>query len=144
MARELQVKVTGVREIQRQIRKVAREIGPAAMAIGIYAAGNEIMRTSKRRVPVDLGVLRASGYVTLPDDIFNPEVEMGYGGPAVAYAVRQHETHRSQKKFLESAVNFWSGFIPKLIQRTGRDAIDSGRVKRVRKAAGMPRNPWGG
>lgn len=80
-------------------------------AAGIYALAQEIMTSSKKMVPVDQGILRASGYVDAPrDDGKRITVELGYGGAAAAYAVRQHEdlslNHPGggQAKFLELAV----------------------------------------
>lgn len=75
---------------------------------GLFALGNNIMTEAKQRVPVDQGILRASGYVSPPED---GNVELGFGGAASAYAVKQHEdlTLRhpggGQAKFLESAID---------------------------------------
>lgn len=74
----------------------------------LYEIGNEVMAESKRLVPVDTGALKGSGYVTAPAvDGGKIEVELGYGGPAAQYAVRQHEDLSlrhpggGQAKFLE-------------------------------------------
>ena len=55
--------------------------------------GELIMTDSKQNyVPVDLGVLRASGFVKGPTIMGdNVEVKLGYGGAASAYALIQHE-----------------------------------------------------
>lgn len=59
----------------------------------LYTRAELIMARSKNEfVPVDLGVLKDSGYVQRPVrrglDI---EVTLGFGGAAQAYAMRQHE-----------------------------------------------------
>lgn len=75
---------------------------------GLFALGNNIMTEAKQRTPVDMGILRASGYVEARQDGM---VELGFGGAAGAYAVKQHEdlslNHPGggQAKFLESAVD---------------------------------------
>lgn len=141
----LSLKVTGRREVERELLKLQRKLGPRAFGAGLYGAGNEIMRDSKRRVPVDLGVLRGSGYVTLPQvQTGAVAVELGYGGPAAAYAVKQHEDttlnhpEGGSAKFLESAVNFWSGFIPRLVARIGGQALEQGRGA---QRTDVPTNP---
>lgn len=77
-------------------------------AAALYEVANEVMAESKRLVPVDTGALKGSGYVSEPRvELGKVEVEIGYGGPAAAYAVRQHEdlsyAHPGggQAKFLE-------------------------------------------
>lgn len=74
----------------------------------LYQEGEKIMGTSKQFfVPVDRGVLRASGHVQPPQyEGGGVVVVIGYGGPAVAYAVVQHEKlyykHKvGQAKYLE-------------------------------------------
>ena len=65
-----------------------------ALAIALYAEGQKVMARSKTLyVPVDTGVLRASGTVKAPE-LVGPTtvtVTLGYGGAARAYAVIQHE-----------------------------------------------------
>ena len=82
-----------------------RELGRA-----LNVEAEKIMTKSKRLVPVDLGVLRASGHVRKPViKKTAATVVMGYGGAASAYALIQHERldfqHTSgQAKFLEQPV----------------------------------------
>jgi len=78
------------------------------MGRALYLEGQHIMGESKAKfVPVDRGPLRASGHVMPPQaDAGGTVVIMGYGGPAVKYAVVQHERlsykHRvGQAKYLE-------------------------------------------
>ncbi len=74
----------------------------------LYLEGEHIMGRSKAIVPVDKGPLRASGHVQPPQrDKGGPLIVLGFGGPAVDYAVVQHERLRyqhtvgQQAKYLE-------------------------------------------
>jgi hypothetical protein len=72
----------------------AKYIGGRAAMKQMYIEAEKIMGVSKALfVPVDHGNLRSSGHVALPKMTgpFQWVVEMGYGGPAVPYAVVQHE-----------------------------------------------------
>jgi hypothetical protein len=79
------------------------------LAAALFEEGEEIMARSKSEfVPVETGVLRASGYVEAPviegEDI---SVTLGFGGAASAYALKQHEDttlhhpNGGQAKYLE-------------------------------------------
>ena len=66
----------------------------------LYRFGQAIMTESKRSwVPVDSGVLRGSGHVTLPRfsgrGRGGVEVTLGFGGAASAYALATHENPRA-------------------------------------------------
>lgn len=66
---------------------VARE-----MAAALYREGQRIRAASMEEVPVDLGVLRSTAHVELSQATAGEVlVEIGYGGPAAQYALRQHE-----------------------------------------------------
>ena len=65
--------------------------------------GERIMTVSKDEVPVDIGILKASGIVDRPIVEKNKvTVKLGYGGMAKAYARVQHErqdfVHKGQGK----------------------------------------------
>jgi hypothetical protein len=64
-----------------------------ALGGGLYREGEEVMADSKDKyVPVDVGVLRASGFVDLPEyEGTRVTVQIGYGGEAEPYAMEQHE-----------------------------------------------------
>ncbi len=103
--------VKGFRELEQELKKMTPR-AVKALGAGVYALGNKIITNSKRRVPVDLGVLRGSGYATLPETKrLTAIVELGYGGPAKDYAIVQHENLHFQHpeggeaKYLENAVN---------------------------------------
>lgn len=64
-----------------------------AAAGATYKRAEKIMRESKDVfVPVDTGVLKASGHVDLPEvGLDEIDVKLGYGGAAKGYALEQHE-----------------------------------------------------
>jgi hypothetical protein len=85
-------RLDGQDDFRRAMRELGRR-GRASARAALYREAEAIMTVSKTLVPVDLGALRNTGTV------FPPEVrgativvEMGYGGPAVTYAIAVHET----------------------------------------------------
>lgn len=105
-----QTRVTGARDVVKNL-EIAGTRWRHAVVVGAYLEANNIMALSKRLVPVDLGVLRASGYVTNPQEQGSRTViEMGYGGGfSGAYATVVHErldAHHEvgQAKYLEQPV----------------------------------------
>ncbi len=84
---------------------------PDRVAAAIYQEAQIEMTESKRRCPVDVGTLRASGMVAEPiRSGRNISVTLSYGGAAQDYAIPQHENleyvHKvGQAKFLESVLN---------------------------------------
>jgi hypothetical protein len=93
-----------------QTMAVLREFGERAtreLAGALYRQGKAILAESKPEVPVDTATLRSSGHVALPViSGASVVVELGYGGPAIPYALRQHEDlmlHHTvgKPKFLE-------------------------------------------
>jgi hypothetical protein len=104
----IKVKIKGMKELRAELKRMKLLVGQAT-ARAVYVAGNEVMTEAKSRSPVDTGVMRASGYVTIPDAA-NPKVEVGFGGAAEAYVLRQHEhteyRHEvGEAKFLSNAVD---------------------------------------
>jgi hypothetical protein len=114
------------------LTKVFAKAGESSVVSALKMAVNEeaqiMMRNSKRLVPVDTTALKQSG------TIFPPiaqgtliTVEMGYGGSASAYAMRQHEDlslkHKAgkQAKYLENPVrDRIKNFEAELIRRLTR------------------------
>ncbi len=110
MARRfLDVKITGLRRTDAELRRLGRQ-APKALASAFFQIGEEIIGLSKEKfVPVDLGHLRASGFVEVPKISGNAvTVEIGFGGPAgvgnvggdsnkinVGYAIVVHENPRA-------------------------------------------------
>ncbi len=85
-------KVTGLDGLNAAF-EIHREQTVRKLAAGLYQEAEQIMGLAKEKyVPVDLGPLRASGYVELPiikgDQV---SVVLGFGGPSAPYALTQHE-----------------------------------------------------
>jgi hypothetical protein len=101
------IKMIGLTELEKMIV----EAGPEALLLASQAVANEsqiIFRNSQRIVPVATGTLRRSGVLDAPKQSGKSiTVEMGYGGAANAYALKQHEDlslrHKEGKsaKYLE-------------------------------------------
>lgn len=104
------VKFDGVKEMQSKIRQVVRDL-PDRVAKALFAEAQIEMTESKRRVPVDTGVLRASGTVHPPDrEGTKISVILSYGGAAETYAREVHENleafHKiGQAKYLQSVID---------------------------------------
>jgi hypothetical protein len=99
------IKFLNLSEFERSL-KGAKDTLDNAIAAALYQFGNNIMTEAKEKAPVDLGTLRGSGYVTLPEKTASgPVVELGFGGHAESYAVIMHEVHPTRSKFLENALN---------------------------------------
>ena len=87
------------------LRIESPDIGQVIARLGVFDAnqrrlvGREmrewaeiVMTESKLVCPVDTGNLRASGHVQSLESVGNQqEVILGYGGPAVDYALKVHE-----------------------------------------------------
>ncbi len=96
-------------DISSQLSALPLEQLLHAAEAALFEEAEAIMARSKDEfVPVDEGILRASGHVQLPvrtgGDV---SVTLAYGGPAEAYAVIQHERldfnhpHGGGPKYLE-------------------------------------------
>jgi len=104
----MKMKMKGAKEARAALKQAKEQVGKA-VARALYIAGNAVMTEAKQRAPIDTGVLRASGYVTLPDSK-SPKVEVGFGGAAAQYALEQHERTEfkhevGEAKYLENAIN---------------------------------------
>lgn len=103
------VLIVGFKELEKKLKKAGKD-GIWMVARALYIEGEGMMGDSKQRyVPVDTGILRSTGHVTLPI-VRGPtcEIILGYGGPAAKYAIVQHEAdyeHRvGERKYLETPV----------------------------------------
>ena len=100
---------TGASEMQAKLRAVTRNF-PKQAAAALYQEAQVEMTESKKRCPVDKGILRASGHVMRPvQEGRKISVDLAYGGAAEDYAIVQHEAldfqHTvGQAKFLESVL----------------------------------------
>jgi hypothetical protein len=113
--------MAGKTKTERQFAAGARKLERLHKGIndkvpsGLRMIGEEIMLDSKasrpgKGVPVDKGILRASGRVEGPMD---DEVHLSYGGAAAPYALVQHEDtslHHNigEARYLTRAVERWS------------------------------------
>lgn len=101
-------KLTGTKSMQAKIRRLANKF-PNKVEGALRIEGEFIMTRSKRDfVPVDLGVLRSSGFVN--DPVRNGRdisVTLGYGGAASAYAlaVHEHPSEHSPPTWMGDVVN---------------------------------------
>ncbi len=76
----------------RAALRLAGAAGPRILGGAPYREAETIMSASKKLVPVDMGVLRASGFVRAPAaTAAGVEVVLGYGGAAHGYALYVHE-----------------------------------------------------
>lgn len=127
---KIKVSLLGKRELQARM-KMAIANAPNLVGQAMREEGETIMTRSKRDfVPVDLGTLRASGFVDGPEISGNTAtVTLGYGGAASAYALIQHERmdyHHDvgQAKYLEQPVNeAVVGFSQRVAKRIGRKIL---------------------
>jgi len=105
---QIQVNIRGTREVVAALERLGVR-AKSLIAAAIYQEAELIMGDSKENyVPVDTGALKGSGHVQLPSIVGNEiTVMMGFGGPAVDYAIHVHENlhvrHRvGQAKYLET------------------------------------------
>lgn len=85
------IELTGIRELATLVR-TGGDKALRAMAKGLYLEATMAFNESQTLVPVDTGVLRASGHVNSPKiDNDAVEITIAYGGPATPYALFVHE-----------------------------------------------------
>lgn len=84
--------ITGTEQLRETLARIATNARPL-VAQALYQEAEDIMATAKETyVPVDQGILRASGFVKPPTvDKDAISVTLGFGGAAKAYAIIQHE-----------------------------------------------------
>lgn len=91
------VKITGQKRLAAALKKYRGNLHTAVSG-AIFEEGSDLLDESKRRVPVDTGNLRASGFVSHPaPSRGGVKVTVGYGGTAAPYAWQVHENPRSGK-----------------------------------------------
>lgn len=122
----------------------------AAIEAGLFIELSNVMTASKRLVPVDFGTLRGSGFVSRPTTVGSVRmITIGYGGPAEAYALLQHEgfyqhPDGGQRKFLEQPLSLAA---PSIVQNAGRFAarfLKAGATPPALPPAEHPTTPWVG
>jgi len=104
-------KLLGLEQMKANLLRAAAKF-PALVEAALYQEAQIEMTESKRRVPVEHGILRGSGTVHRPTRSGRRiSVMLSYGGPAEAYAIVQHERldylhpRGGQAKYLESVLN---------------------------------------
>jgi hypothetical protein len=125
------VRVTGVNKLKATFIKLGLNFDKE-LARALYQEGEHIMGQSKAFfVPVDHGPLRDSGHVQLPEmDAKGPVVVLGFGGPATAYAVVQHESLHfkhtvGQAKYLEKPALARAAIMDKVLAERLRRRLKS-------------------
>lgn len=101
----MKIEWSGVREFDAWLRKTP-ESTTRATAKALTEEGENTMRVSKKRTPVDTGNLRASGHVKpATTKRSKVTVELAYGTDYAIYVHERPALHPSgQMKYLESAV----------------------------------------
>ena len=96
------IQVEGLADVRKNLKDFGIDIDHAIKKALVKAA-EKVMNLSRSKVPVQSGTLRDSISFALDGDT----VSIGYDAP---YAVSVHErTERSGAKFLENALNEFSG-----------------------------------
>jgi hypothetical protein len=92
------ITITGDVAMRARLRLLGAR-APGVVGGALYRFAERVMAASKREVPVKTGVLRGSGHVVPPTFRGGQvEVELGYGGPAMAYATEVHENENAEHK----------------------------------------------
>jgi len=133
----LYITVSGVDKLQAKLNRIQQDLGVREMGRALYIEGERIMMVSKHLVPVDTGVLRNTGHVTLPEMTQSGVVVfIGYGGPAAPYAIHVHERtgvrHKvGQAKYLETPAVEAAADIPDRIRDRLRRRLQNYRTGRA-------------
>lgn len=122
---DIQAQTKVIQDAIRSAIKGIEDVTPEAMIFGLQPAFDE----SQILVPVDTGVLKASGFLKAAKTPTGISVAMGYGlGGRPPYAAHVHERldipHKAptQAKFLEAAANkHINKFLPRVVRHI-RDA----------------------
>lgn len=137
----------GIKAMEKAL-KAREDAVVRAVKAGVYAAANNIMTESKAQVPVDQGVLRASGYVEKPvEQGGRVTVELGYGGAAAAYALIQHEVPMNHPEggkdhFLSDPINAAEGSFRDTVMAFAAQAL-AGQKKADATSGAHPSTPDG-
>lgn len=124
----ISMQIIGLKELIKNLED-AGDRGKKAVGAGLYLEANNIIADSLREVPVDLGALKNSRYVTLPNVSGNNiSIELGFGGAGTKdYAVIQHERtdfkhpEGGKAKYLQDPINkAASGFAKNVTNFTAR------------------------
>lgn len=107
----MKITYIGMDKLENLVSNETRISTDMALRTALMAETQIMFANSQRIVPVATGTLRRSGIIMPPrSEGKNIVVELGYGGAASAYALRQHEDltfrHKEGKaaKYLENPV----------------------------------------
>jgi hypothetical protein len=84
--------IKGAKELSNALARLWQHDTPEALETALYREAETVITMAKERVPVDMGILKNSGFVELPvmtDD--QVTVTLGFGGAAETYALYVHE-----------------------------------------------------
>lgn len=137
MGSAVKIIFTGLEQFKAKVEETNERV-KKALGAGLYMAANNIMTDAKEIVPLDVGTLQGSGYVTLPEETrAGPVVELGFGGPAGDYAVIQHEDQSIRHsepgrgaKYLERAIDKHSGNLASDIAEFAKRALEANQGAR--------------
>ena len=139
---KLRMKIRGDKELRARLMEYAKKY-PEATAAALYQEGFGVMRVSQRKVPVDTGRLRATGYVAPPQEgRGGVYVELGYG---TTYGIYVHERtelkHKvGEAKFLQKALQERSsGYFRRLAAKVKRNVTAGVGVSALRSP--YPKSP---
>ena len=121
----MKLRITGIERTLQRLDEV-RKAGPRAVLYALYEFGQRVMDESQKHAPVQTGELKASAYVSHPEQFGGEErVEVGYGAD---HAVAQHETMSGRApKYLEAAaLSQAKGKLHK-IAKMAEDMIEQGK-----------------
>jgi hypothetical protein len=123
-------KISGMDELKGKVKAMAAK-APQAVAATTYKFANDVMRESKKMVPVDTGALMNTGKVSLPEiEERKVSVTLGYGDESVDYALAVHENlsptvnwtrPNSGPKYLETPFKAMQGELPGRIAKALKD-----------------------
>lgn len=106
--RAITVKMTGEKEMKKNLEGYAREM-PKAARKGTKEWATEKLTIAVNRAPEKTGKLKASGKIRTSirkkEGKENIAASLVFGGPDVLYARRVHETHKTNSKFLERTIH---------------------------------------
>lgn len=90
---EIEAQVLGLDAAWAAVRELFADVAEHAMGGALYREALDIMAEAKTEVPVDTGVLRASGFVAHPKITpgVGVDVTLGFGGAGAEYAAKQHD-----------------------------------------------------
>lgn len=129
MPGRFEVQVRGIGAVNAALSRLA-DLNERAAARALREEAEIEMTEAKRRTPVDLGPLRASGHVVYGHAGLTARLD--FGGPSAPYAVYVHEDleafHRvGQAKFLESVLLESAPYFAERVARRMARLLGTGR-----------------